>query len=315
MVSEVLELTRQFNSLFAEKRRIVEGQIAGLDDILGLKGRLYDANEEVKKFFGLMESFTTADKDNLDALLEEGATIFDGLKNRIGVENLQSIVETIEKKFSLEIELSKLPKVVSEDTSYCPVDWGDAYKKTQEYGKSIGIDIPSGYVFVPIEDAQHSGFVFLNNDPEVYLRPDAPSKTVSHELFHKVHKNKPEMPKTERKIYQEGLADWFKFKVHGEDGNPEIEDFLDYVNNDIYRENLMDVLERQAPYRLGLILFNDIESQYGTEKVVEIANKYKGPGLKPLLDLMKPETRKIFDNAFSVVYDKPIRDIPQSTTS
>ena len=93
-------------------------------------------------------------------------------------------------------------------------------------------------------------------------------------------------------------------RIHGEDGNPKIEDFLDYVNHDIYRENLMDVLESQAPYRLGLMLFNDIESQYGTEKVVEIANKYEGPGLTPLLDLMKPETRKIFDHAFSVVYDK-----------
>ena len=315
-VTELLDLKRVQNRLYAEERLAIEEEISCLDDIIRLKGRLHDAKSEIDSFNLLVQSLTIEDGNNYEAFSEKMDIIISGFKDKMGMEETKYTVDKLNEKYQLEMKLSKFPKAVSEDISYCPVEWGQTYKQTQEYGSSIGIDIPSGQVFVPIEDAEHSGFVFSNNDdPEVYLRPDASSQTISHELFHKGHKNKPDMSETERLIYQEGLAEWFGFKVNEEDGNSKIEGFLYYTNNDIYHDHLMDELESQAPYRLGLMLFNDIESQYGTEKVVEIANKYEGPGLTPLLDLMKPETRKIFDHAFSVVYDKPISDIPQPTSS
>lgn len=312
---EILELKRVQNRLYAEKRLAIEEEISCLDDIIRLKGRLHDAKSEIDSFNLLVQSLTIEDGNNYEAFSEKMDIIISGFKDKMGMEETKYTVDKLNEKYQLEMKLSKLPKASNEDISYCPIEWGQVYKKTQVYGRSIGINISSGHVFIPVVEAELGGFVFSNDDPDVYLKQDTFLRAIPHELFHKGHKNKPDMSKTEKKIYREGLAEWFSYKVQGEDGTPKIEDFLDYVNNDIYRENLMDKLESQAPYRLGLMLFNDIESQYGTEKVVEIANKYKSPGLKPLLDLMSSETRKIFDNAFSVVYDKPISDIPQPTSS
>ena len=70
-VTEILDLKRVQNRLYAEERLAIEEEISCLDDIIRLKGRLHDAKSEIDSFNLLVQSLTIEDGNNYEAFSEK----------------------------------------------------------------------------------------------------------------------------------------------------------------------------------------------------------------------------------------------------